>query len=174
MTALNQPVAIFAQLASRHFAFIELDQFFVLQGQAIRINKFTKFVNDFDTIDNGDESFGEGNGNSNGNGHGSGGNANGPGVGGPGGAHPGIGGPGAPLGGPNGVGGGSKGGGNGNAGGGGGSKRREIRNRGFGTCPSLIDDTLFLSDEFGFGGSRFGGSFVNGFGEGDDFFGGGF
>lgn len=40
VASLSIPIVIVAQLASRNFAFIEFDQLFVLEGQAVRIRRF--------------------------------------------------------------------------------------------------------------------------------------
>jgi len=46
-SALSVPITIVLQLQSRQFAFIAFDTFFVMEGQALRINRFSKFINDF-------------------------------------------------------------------------------------------------------------------------------
>jgi hypothetical protein len=189
MSSLNLPLTIFLQLASKSFGFIAFDQFFVLDGQAVRIQRFAKLVNDFDNDNDKehDDDNGNGNGNGVGTGHGNGGPSSGGGNYGPGGGGgPGmIGGPGGGKGGFGGIGGVNGGHGNNNFGSGdnngngngngygngngkGNSKRnRNVnRNRGFGTCPSLMDDTI--DDGFGRGNGFFdgGGSFDGSFGGG--------
>jgi len=43
-SALSVPIVVVAQLASRQLAFIEFDQLFVMQGQAVRIRRFDNFL----------------------------------------------------------------------------------------------------------------------------------
>jgi len=45
MSVLSVPIVVVAQLASRQLAFIEFDQLFVMQGQAVRIRRFDNFLN---------------------------------------------------------------------------------------------------------------------------------
>jgi len=143
MSSLSIPIVVVAQLASRNFAFVEFDQMFVMQGQAIRVRRFDNFL----TSNQGDN-------NNQGKNHEGGGMGGGPSFGG----GPSSGGPGSP----GNVWGADVLGHNDN------QNNNNNNNRNNRFCPNLLDDSQFSDDfssgrgSYGNGGSSYGGG---GFGD---------